>query len=279
MLLETARTDAGVRTAHLACGDTAYQIHGNAGPWVVLVHGLVTPMYSWDAMAQALAQAGFRVLRYDQLGRGHSARPSVRYDVALYVRQLRELTESLGIERAHFVGWSMGCVINSRFALEHPERVDRHVLIAPGLFVDAPLALRMIGKLPLAARLLARLVGTFIARLPAQHLVHPERFPDYGRRMHEQRRFPGLGESFASTILNYEFGERPEYRAVGAHSRPVLLLWGDLDVGTPYANARRVQELYPRAELVTFTGAKHAPHVDHAERANQVVIDFLRRPA
>ena len=277
MSLEAARAQAGVRTVRLSDGVTAYQVHGDRGPWVVLLHGLVTPMYSWDAMASALAGAGFRVLRYDQLGRGLSDRPELRYDVALYVRQLRELTESLGITSAHYIGWSMGCVITSRFALEHPERVDRHVLIAPGLFIEPPMILRLVGRLPFATRILARLVRVFIGLLPANHLAHPERMPEYGARMQEQTRHPGLGESFASTVMNYEFGARPEYRQVGAHARPVLLLWGDLDRGTPFANAARVQELYPRAQLITFRGAKHAPHVDHAEQANAAVIDFLRR--
>src|SRR5439155_24983892 len=123
-------------------GVTAYHVHGDAGPWVVLVHGLVTPMYAWESLATALAAAGFRVLRYDQLGRGLSDRPRAQYDLPLYVRQLRQLLAALDIASAHVVGWSMGSVVASRFALESPERVRSHVLIAPGLLVPQPLRLR-----------------------------------------------------------------------------------------------------------------------------------------
>jgi pimeloyl-ACP methyl ester carboxylesterase len=176
------------------------------------------------------------------------------------------------------IGWSIGSVIASRFALEAPERVDRHVLIAPGLFVDEPLALRLLRRTPFAKQVLEALAGGFIAYLPINHLTNPSLTPDYGARMHEQRRFPGLGSVFASAVLNYEFGEREEYREVGHHPRPVLVLWGDRDSPTtPYANAKRVLEYYPRARLVTFAGARHAPHIDplHAARASAEVVAFL----
>jgi len=278
--LAAARTADGARTVRLSDGETAYHVEGTAGPWVVLVHGLVTPMYTWEPLSAALAAAGFRVLRYDHLGRGLSERPRTRYDLALYVRQLSELTRALDIEAAHLVGWSMGCVINSRFALERPDAVLRHVLIAPGLFVDPPLRLRVVSSLPLVGpSILARRAPSFIAELPAEHLEYPERFPGYLDRMLAQTRQPGLGESFASTLLHYPWGSGPEFRAAGEHPRPVQLVWGDADPATPYRNVPRVREIFPRAELVTVAGARHAPHVEHPVRVHPPILDFLRRDA
>jgi pimeloyl-ACP methyl ester carboxylesterase len=118
-----ARATVGAQTARLSDGDTAYHRAGDDGPWVVLVHGLVTPSYAWEALAGTLVTEGFRVLRYDEFGRGLSERPPVRYDLDLYVRQLRELTDFLGIETMHLIGWSMGGVIVTRFAAGQRARV------------------------------------------------------------------------------------------------------------------------------------------------------------
>jgi pimeloyl-ACP methyl ester carboxylesterase len=277
--LSEAREKAGVRTARLDGGVTAYHVHGDRGPWVVLVHGIMTPMYAWEPLANALATAGFRVLRYDQLGRGLSDRPKVRYDPALYVRQLRALTSELGIDTAHVVSWSMGAVISSRLALEAPDFVQRHVLIAPGLFLPPPLRIRILSRLPFARAIIARRASAFLDELPAEHLSHPERMPRYGERMREQLEYPGLGQSFASSVLNYAWHAGPEFRRVGEHPRAVLLVWGDKDEATPYANAARVREIYPRAELITLPGAKHAPHVEHEALVNGHSVRFLKRGA
>src|SRR5262249_36473128 len=125
--MKAARAAAHVHSMPLRDGVTAYDVHGDRGPWVVLVHGLVTPMYCWESMAGTLAHAGFRVLRYDHFGRGLSDRPDMPYDRVRYVDQLRQLVDSLGIHRAHFIGWSMGCIITSSLAMELPDLVDRHV--------------------------------------------------------------------------------------------------------------------------------------------------------
>ena len=55
---------------------------------VVLVHGFSVPYYIWDSTTTALAAAGYRVVRYDEYGRGLSDRPNVDYTADLYDRQL-----------------------------------------------------------------------------------------------------------------------------------------------------------------------------------------------
>jgi pimeloyl-ACP methyl ester carboxylesterase len=155
--------------------------------------------------------------------------------------------------------------------------MERHDLIAPGLFIEAPLKLRLVSRLPLAAKILAANTESFMDGLPAEHMKHPERFSGYRERMYEQLRHPGMRESLASTLLHYPFGAGAQFRRVGEHPRPVLLIWGDEDSATPYANVPRVRELYPRAELVTLRGARHAPHLDHADETHAAIIRFLRQ--
>ncbi|HEX7323341.1 MAG TPA: alpha/beta hydrolase [Mycobacterium sp.] len=274
--LAEARTVAGAQTAQLSGGTTAYHTSGNTGPWVVLVHGILTPSFAWEPVAEMLAAAGFRVLRYDEFGRGLSDRPVVEYNLDLYVDQLRELTDKLGIDEMHLVGWSMGAVIASRFAADAPDRVLSLCLIAPGLFVRPPYLLRVLRRLPGSDRLIASQVRTLIRRLEPVHMSNPERYPNYQQRVSEQLEFPGVGASFGSTVVHFPIDAGKDFGAVGEHPRPVLVIWGDDDHVTSYTNSRRVLNFFRHATLLTVPGARHAVHLDHAGIVHPAIRDFLR---
>ena len=277
--LPQAREAARARQASLSQGVTAYHVVGDHGPWVVLVHGLVTPSYAWEPLAEVLAAEGFRVLRYDQFGRGLSDRPPTRYDLDLYVQQLRELVDTRGIDSMHLIGWSMGALVVTRFAAECPDRAASIALIAPGLYLGGPLKVlgQLLLRLPGAHKVVASRIGDVIDGLESQHLSHPDRFANYNERAREQLRFPGMAESFASTVANFAANAGDQWASVGRHPRPVLVVWGTDDAVTPYANSRRVLHLYPNSELLTVQGAKHAPHLDHPEVVYPAILRHLGR--
>src|SRR5205814_6966801 len=100
----------------------------------------------WDSTAAALGANGFRVLRYNYYGRGFSDRPALRYDLAMYDRQLTELLDTLGIhEPIDVAGLSMGGAIAVNFATRHPELVRTLTLVDPdiGTMKETPLPLRL----------------------------------------------------------------------------------------------------------------------------------------
>ena len=65
----------------------------------MLIHGFSVPYFIFDPTFNFLTKAGWRVLRYDLFGRGFSDRPHVRYNIDLFVRQLKELLDALNIKR------------------------------------------------------------------------------------------------------------------------------------------------------------------------------------
>jgi len=273
--LAAARDVAGAPVARLSDGLTAYHVDGDDGPWVVLVHGLVTPSYAWEHLSKTLAEEGFQVLRYDHFGRGLSDRPAIRYHLDLYVRQLDQLVDYLGIASMHLIGWSMGGLIVTRFAAEQPSRVESLTLIAPGLYLRQPGAAK-VARLPLARKVVAWRAGDAIDRLDASHLSRPALFPDYNERARQQLAFPGMGESLASTIANFPWGAGDEWAAVGQDPRPVLVVWGADDTVAGYDNADRVMRLFPCGALLTVDGARHAPHLDHAEVVHPAILRHLK---
>ena len=107
---------------------TAFEVSGPEGaPWVILIHGLGLSRALWDAHLPAFSR--YRVVRYDLLGHGQSAPVTGKCSLADYSAQIAGLMDHLGIVRAHLVGFSIGGMINRRFALDHPDRLASLVIL------------------------------------------------------------------------------------------------------------------------------------------------------
>ena len=108
---------------------TAYSLSGpENGSVVTLIHGLGMNRVLWKPFETALTNH-HRVLSYDILGHGESTRPDDPLSLQWFSDQLQDLLNELGIERCAVVGFSLGGMINRRFALDHPERTSALVIL------------------------------------------------------------------------------------------------------------------------------------------------------
>lgn len=110
----------------LAPDGMAYDVTGE-GPPVVLIHGLGLSLRLWDAHLAAFA--GCRVLTYDLYGHGQSAPTPNEVSLTVLADQLAALMDHIGMVRAHIVGFSIGGMINRRFALDYPEKTASLVIL------------------------------------------------------------------------------------------------------------------------------------------------------
>jgi len=98
-------------------------------PTVILIHGLGGNLYLWDQVVPVLEKR-FSVLRYDLRGHGQSDAPSGDWSLDDFAKDLLELFDSRMLARAHLVGFSLGGLIVQQFALSHPERVERLIILS-----------------------------------------------------------------------------------------------------------------------------------------------------
>jgi pimeloyl-ACP methyl ester carboxylesterase len=276
-----ARASAPGQFVNLPAGTVHYEM---AGPpdaqTVVLVHGFSVPYYIWDPTFSALANAGFRVLRYDLFGRGFSDRPDVTYDQDLFDRQLLDLLSALGIGGlVDVVGLSMGGAIVVEFTDRHPQLVRRLCLVDPaGLPMKKSLSQRII-ELPGVGEWLMSLFGDRLLVSGIKSDVHAGRVgEEYVTRYREQMRYFGFKRALLSTIRSGIIsGAGEAYEQVGRQERPMMLIWGREDQTVPFTNSKRVRELLPQVEFHPIDGAGHIPHYELPDVVNPLLIDFLSR--
>ena len=103
---------------------------GGSGAPLLLLHGFTGCAGSMAGVAADLA-GSFRTLAVDLVGHGASSAPRARERYAMNdcVEQVRTLLDRLELERAHLLGYSMGGRVALAFAVSHPERVERMLLV------------------------------------------------------------------------------------------------------------------------------------------------------
>jgi pimeloyl-ACP methyl ester carboxylesterase len=95
------------------------------GPPVILLHGFPETSLSWNQVAPRLAEAGLRVIAFDQRGYSPGARPEgvEAYAADLLADDVIGVADSLGIERFHLVGHDWGSAVSWVVAGRHADRI------------------------------------------------------------------------------------------------------------------------------------------------------------
>ncbi|MFI8859348.1 alpha/beta fold hydrolase [Streptomyces prasinus] len=267
----------GVRLAHRDRG---------RGEPVIFIHGTPSHSYEWRDVVPHIEAAGFRTVTYDLLGYGRSERPVDRdTSVAAQTDLLGHLLDALCIDRAAIVAHDIGGAIGQRFAVAHPERVRRLMLIDSVSYDSwpSPTWRRIIDEelddLPGMSQdafdaLLTRQLGMTVA--DASHMTG-DVLQAY---LAPHRSAPGRVSFFEHQVRHYDSKYTEEIGdALRRLTMPVRILWGEEDRWQPLHYAERLRDDIPGAELVVVPGAGHFLMEDAPGRVVREIRDFLTAPA
>ena len=106
---------------------------------------------------------------------------------------------------------------------------------------------------------------------------HPEKFPDWPDKYRVQMQYRGFRRARLSEVVaNAHLEQGQQVVRVGAHKRPVLIIWGTEDRSVPFEMSDGVMAEFPHATLVAIDDAGHLPQVERPEAFNKALLEFLR---
>lgn len=259
--------------SEVAPDGTAYDVVGPAdAPCVVLIHGLGLSQRLWDAHMAAFA--GYRVLRYDLYGHGDSAPAPRAADLMLYADQIAGLMDHLGMVQAHIVGFSIGGMINRRFALDHSDKVaSLCILNSPhdrGPDAQAAVEARANSVRDQGA------FSTFDAALKRWFT------PEYlatgdGPALVRQWRGQVDAESYAQTAWVLAHGVRELTGRDGEIKVPTVVMTCENDSGSTPQMTRDIASEIPDAEMIIVPDLQHLGLMENPEAFTQPILKFLRK--
>jgi pimeloyl-ACP methyl ester carboxylesterase/putative sterol carrier protein len=273
----------------IAGGVPVSLLEAGRGEPVLLLHGLGATKASFLPTLLDLAKR-YRVIAPDLLGHGDTGKPLARYDAPAFARFTLDLMDSLGIDRAHLIGNSMGGRISLEVAMRAPDRVRSVTLLCPAVafikrreFVPIVKLLRPeLGFVPhrLPHRLVVRSVRAMFAR--------PERLPmswyeagadEFLRVFRNPRGRAALYASMRNIYLDQPAGESGFWVRLERMDIPAFFLWGDRDRLVPAAFSRHVERVLPDARSIVLEDCGHVPQFEHKEITHELVRDFLASAA
>jgi len=278
---DAARTQAGGSYVKLPQGMTHYELTGpENGQVVVLVHGATIPMYLWDAQVEALAKAGYRVLRYDLYGRGYSDRPDGDYSQAFYRKQLVDLLDALKINQpVDLVGVSMSGALAVDFTANYPDRVKDLVLIAPMINSIKNDTNFKLMRIPVLGEFLTRLIAVkFMSDRAAQLMQKSPKAVEYAKQFKDQTQFKGFEKASLAAARSDAWADyTADYEKVGKQDHQILLIWGTADGDITPEMVQTMQKMLPNVQFKQLDGIGHDPQVEVPDQVNSLILDFLKQ--
>ena len=264
-------------------GTSLYAREWGAGPAIVLIHGWPLDADMWEYQAVPLAEQGFRVITYDRRGFGRSSQPWTGYDYDTLADDLKMVMDTLKVEDATVVGFSMGGGEAARYMSRHggqgvskvafvaavtpyllktadnPEGVDQSVFdgILDGLRQDRQHFLAGFGKLFFGAGLITSPVSAEVLDWTFQLAMRGS-----------PRATIECAKAFATTDFRQD---------LAAIKVPTLVIHGDADHTVPFASSgERTAKMVQGAQLLVYPGAPHGLQMTEKDRLVRDLAAFAR---
>lgn len=271
----------------------AYQVQGNSGPAVVMVHGFGASCGHWRKNLPVLAES-CRCYAIDLIGFGASAKPTpgleVEYTFETWGQQVLDFCREVVETPAFLVGNSIGCIVAMQAAVDCPDMVLGLTLINCSLRM---LHDRKRVTLPwhrrIGAPMVQQLLGIkWVGQLFFRQLAKPQVVRKILLQAYRQSEAvtdelvdllmtPAADVGAADVFIaftRYSFGPLPE-DLLPRLSCPTLILWGTDDPWEPIAEAKEWVNFPAVEKFVPLDGLGHCPQDEAPEVVNPILQDWI----
>lgn len=253
---------------------TSYHTFGQRGaPAIVLIHGLGLCQKIWGPLLLKLAASHY-VITYDLYGHGESLPTSETHSLDVYARQIIGVMDALDIQRPDIVGFSIGGMINRRFALDYPERLNRLVIL------NSPHDRGADGQAAVEARAATvRDHGALATMDAALQRWFTDRFlKDHGEITQHvvDWRIQADGESYAQAAWVLAAGVTELIDPTPAINVPTLVMTCENDVGSTPEMAQKIGDEIAGAHVEIVPVLKHLGLMEKPDVFADAILEFTR---
>lgn len=251
----------------------------NEGPAILLIHGSNSHLQTWEGVVAKLKNK-YRLISYDQPGHGLSGRAGnddYRGDAMADVGV--KILDVLGVDKAMWVGNSMGGWVSWRAALKYPERVSSLVLMNASGAQDGEKIEHYLGaklmQTSIGQAILPYVAPRFIVKQSLLQSVHnPEVMHDeLITRYWELVRFPTNRQA---TIERSRSDREPKkWNEIDSINIPTLILWGEEDRVIPVSHAKLFKNEIKNSKMILYPSIGHLPMEENTDQVAADIDQFI----
>jgi pimeloyl-ACP methyl ester carboxylesterase len=240
------------------------------GQWLVFLHGAGADHEMFNNQIKEVTEK-FNVLLWDARGHGKSRPMDEKFSIKLLVEDLIEIMNKENIDKATFIGQSMGGNISQELAFYHPEKVESLVL------VDCSCNTMRLSNLE---KFYLKLTPFLVPLYPWNYLVSESvraSAIDENVQIYLRNTFNRVGKKDFTKIL-LETTACLHYEEGYTINKSMLLVYGESD---KTGNIKKIAPAWaasePNCELVKINNASHCSNQDNPLEFNKALIEFLNK--
>jgi pimeloyl-ACP methyl ester carboxylesterase len=246
-----------------------------------LIHGTGASLLTWNGWTDSLKK-DYQVIRFDLPAYGLTGpNPTHNYSLDYYADFLGQFLDKLGVKKCVLGGNSLGGAVAWKFALQHPERVSKLILIDaagyPMQSKSVPVAFQM-ARFPIVNQLFTVITPRAVVESSIKNVyadpskvtpVLVEQYWDMARRAGNRAAF----------VARMTTANQPDnsWQKIKTISAPALIMWGARDLLIPVELGRRFEADLPNDTLVVYQNLGHVPMEEAPAQTVQDVKRFLAK--
>jgi len=257
-----------------------YAEYGKGKKHVVMLHGFGSSTYSWEKVAPVLQKGGYHIWTLDMKGFGWSDKPDdAKYDPYSLMEDVNAWMEKMKLSKVAFAGNSLGGAIAVLLALEHPDKIDRLILVdAGGYPMDKPGIIKM-ASIPFSAESVGCLYGQWIVEWNLKEVYSDKNKIEKKqvRAYYDRMRTRGHIDSQVSLSRSLNFNDFKKYIArIRQLDFKTLIIWGEDDAWISLKNVGyRFRSDMKNSKLVVIPRCGHIPQEEKPGVTARYMLDFL----
>jgi len=256
-----------------------YRIEGEGFP-IVLIHGTASSLHTWDAWTKELKKTN-TIIRMDLPAFGLTGpNKTADYSIKSYTTFLDQFLNEIAIDSFHLAGNSLGGNIAWNYAAEHPNKVDKLILLdASGLPTNkAQPAVFKMAKMPVISNLFLYVTPKFFINKNMQEVYADDTkiTDNLVSRYHKMALREGNRQAFIDRArMDFKLGSKANIDKLKSIQNSTLLIWGAQDNWIPLDNGKLMNSVMQNSKLVVLESSGHVPMEENPKESFVVLRSFL----